>query len=172
MTDSKNLREKSQESDEVPILISIAPDGGGGGRLSGVLLVVAVSVTLHVAVMVVVLTAVVILAGGLIPAGFRGKELLGRAGQDVPVSLRGRRSGRVSHGTRPVRRRPRRRRRRAARDGGAAARLDGTARLELGLLLLFCGAGLRRVGDAAAGDRLLGVRRRRARRSRPQMGLV
>ena len=158
-----------EESNETPILISITPGdggGGGGGGLSGVLLVVAVSVTLHVVMVVMVvvitpvlLTAAVILAG-LIPAGFRGKELLGRAGQDVPVSLWGRRSG-VPHGTRPVRR-PRRR---TARDGAA---LDGTARLKLGLLL-FCGAGLRRVGDAAAGDRLLGGRRRTTRS--PQVGL-
>ena len=97
-----------------------------------------------VVVMVVVITLVVVMLLArlvLIPAaGLRRKELLGRAWQDVPGVLGGRRPG-VPHGTRTVRRPGR-----AARD---LASLVGTG-LELGLLL--GGAGLGRVGDAATGD--------------------
>ena len=143
-----------EELNETPILISVAPGGGGlGGVLLLVeVLVVAIAVPLYVVmvVMVVVITLVVVMLAGLvlrlIPGGtarLRREEPLGRAGQDVPAVL-WRRRPRVPHGARPVRR-PRR----TAALSRNLTSLDGTA-LELGLLLR--GAGLRRVGDPAAGD--------------------
>ena len=156
-----------EASDETTVLICIASPGDGGLQ-GGALLVVAmtIAVTLYVVMVVVdVITLVVAVmrAGPVLrlirsgAAAFRRKELLGRAGQDVPVL--GGRPG-VPHGTRPVRR-PRR----APAAGAALSPLDGTG-LELGLLLL-CGARLRRVGDAAARDGLLVGRRPR----RPHLGL-
>ena len=89
-----------EELNETPILISVAPGGGGlGGALlvvEVVVLVVAIAVPLYVVmvVMVVVITLVVVMLAGLvlrlIPGGtarLRRKEPLGRAGQDVPAVL-------------------------------------------------------------------------------------
>ena len=87
-----------EELNETPVLISVAPGGGGlGGVLLLVeVLVVAIAVPLYVVmvVMVVVITLVVVMLAGLvlrlIPGGtarLRREEPLGRAGQDVPAVL-------------------------------------------------------------------------------------
>ena len=83
-----------EASDETTVLICIASPGDGG--LGGALLVVAmtIAVTLYVVMVVVdVITLVVAVmrAGPVLrlirsgAAAFRRKQLLGRAGQDVPV---------------------------------------------------------------------------------------